>query len=207
MKQALGLPLALLALIVGFGLTSEYFLTRDTFIAIANDIPEETFRSCYLQGRAVTRVLDDLSEGFAVRVRSTPTYFVDGVNLSCRLLPVDNDEPRLVARRGGTQLPEAHTVDEAKDAAREAIMESLPKEIARKGEHFSLTLEHRGRLFIPYWVAYYQGSRLDVYDFLVLDADTGDVNDDAKDIVDRGFLMLDQMRIKAQPCFDVIRCW
>lgn len=39
MRRALGLPLALLALIVGFGLSSEYFLTRDTFIAIANEIP------------------------------------------------------------------------------------------------------------------------------------------------------------------------
>lgn len=42
MKQALGLPLALLALIAGFGSASEYFLTRDTFIAIANDIPALT---------------------------------------------------------------------------------------------------------------------------------------------------------------------
>ena len=57
----------------------------DTFaldFAVANDISEEAFRSCYLQGTAVTKVLGDLSEGFAVRVRSTPTYFVDGVPLS-----------------------------------------------------------------------------------------------------------------------------
>ena len=57
----------------------------DTFaldFAVANDISEEAFRSCYLQGNAVKRVLDDLTEGFAVRVRSTPTYFVDGVPLS-----------------------------------------------------------------------------------------------------------------------------
>jgi ribose transport system permease protein len=39
MKQALGLPLALAALIAGFGLSSDYFFSRDTFIAIANDIP------------------------------------------------------------------------------------------------------------------------------------------------------------------------
>jgi hypothetical protein len=57
----------------------------DTFaldFAVSNNISEEAFRSCYLQGSAVTRVLDDLAEGFAVRVRSTPTYFVDGVPLS-----------------------------------------------------------------------------------------------------------------------------
>lgn len=39
MKQALGLPLALVVLIVGFSLSSEYFFSRETFIAIANDIP------------------------------------------------------------------------------------------------------------------------------------------------------------------------
>jgi ribose transport system permease protein len=39
MKQALGLPLALLALVIGFGVSSEYFLTRETFLSIANDIP------------------------------------------------------------------------------------------------------------------------------------------------------------------------
>lgn len=39
MKQALGLPLALLVLIVGFGVSSDYFFSRDTFTAIANDIP------------------------------------------------------------------------------------------------------------------------------------------------------------------------
>lgn len=50
--------------------------------AVANDVPEESFRSCYLQGSAVTSVLADLSEGFAVRVRSTPTFFVDGVPIS-----------------------------------------------------------------------------------------------------------------------------
>jgi protein-disulfide isomerase len=57
----------------------------DTFaldFAVANDIPEEAFRACYLQGSAVASVLADLSEGFAVRVRSTPTFFVDGVPVS-----------------------------------------------------------------------------------------------------------------------------
>ncbi|MBK8598412.1 MAG: DsbA family protein [Holophagales bacterium] len=57
----------------------------DTFaldFAVSNGISEEAFRSCYLQGSSVKRVLDDLGEGFAVRVRSTPTYFIDGVPLS-----------------------------------------------------------------------------------------------------------------------------
>jgi ribose transport system permease protein len=39
MKNTLGLPIALAALVLFFGSSSEYFLTRDTFVAIANDIP------------------------------------------------------------------------------------------------------------------------------------------------------------------------
>lgn len=39
MKHALGLPLALLALILGFGFSTEYFLTRETFLTIANELP------------------------------------------------------------------------------------------------------------------------------------------------------------------------
>lgn len=57
----------------------------DTFaldFAVSNGISEEAFRSCYLQGSSTKRVLDDLAEGFAIRVRSTPTYFIDGVPIS-----------------------------------------------------------------------------------------------------------------------------
>lgn len=39
MKQTIGLPLALLALILGFGFSSDYFFSTDTLIAITNDIP------------------------------------------------------------------------------------------------------------------------------------------------------------------------
>ncbi len=39
MKQALGLPLALAVVVIGFGLSSEYFFTRETFLSIANDLP------------------------------------------------------------------------------------------------------------------------------------------------------------------------
>jgi ribose transport system permease protein len=39
MKQAFGLPLALLALILGFGFSSEYFFSIDTLLSIVNDIP------------------------------------------------------------------------------------------------------------------------------------------------------------------------
>ncbi len=57
----------------------------DTFaldFAVANGIPQLQFQSCYLQGRSVERVHEDMAEGFAVRVRSTPTYFVDGQPVS-----------------------------------------------------------------------------------------------------------------------------
>lgn len=42
MRHAIGLPLALLALILVFGLSSEYFFSRDTFFAISNDVPALT---------------------------------------------------------------------------------------------------------------------------------------------------------------------
>jgi protein-disulfide isomerase len=47
--------------------------------AVANDMPDAAFRGCYLQPRANEKILADLAEGFIVRVRSTPTYFIDGV--------------------------------------------------------------------------------------------------------------------------------
>jgi protein-disulfide isomerase len=50
--------------------------------AVANEVPEESFKSCYLQAKTSEKVIADLSEGFAVRVRSTPTYFIDGVAVS-----------------------------------------------------------------------------------------------------------------------------
>jgi ribose transport system permease protein len=42
MSRAFGLPLILLALILGFGFASEYFFSRDTLIAIVNEIPALT---------------------------------------------------------------------------------------------------------------------------------------------------------------------
>lgn len=54
----------------------------DAFVldfATASDVSQKELSSCYLQAASTKRVLEDLSEGYAVRVRSTPTYFVDGV--------------------------------------------------------------------------------------------------------------------------------
>ncbi len=50
--------------------------------AVANDLPEADFRACYLSPRTDKRVLQDVAEGFVIRVRSTPTYVVDGVLVS-----------------------------------------------------------------------------------------------------------------------------
>ncbi|MHB8798043.1 MAG: DsbA family protein [Thermoanaerobaculia bacterium] len=75
----------------------------DTFaldFAVANGMSEEAFRGCYLQGSAVTKVLEDLAEGFAVRVRSTPTYFVDGVPLSWFSDPLMEDYLRKTYLKG-----------------------------------------------------------------------------------------------------------
>lgn len=54
----------------------------DTFaldFALANDIPREVFSACYLQQKGNQKILADMTEGFTLRVRSTPTYFIDGV--------------------------------------------------------------------------------------------------------------------------------
>jgi protein-disulfide isomerase len=50
--------------------------------AVANDVPDPAFKGCYLQPKTNEKILSDLSEGFAVRVRSTPTYFIGGVAVS-----------------------------------------------------------------------------------------------------------------------------
>ena len=45
-------------------------------------MPDTTFKACYLQPKTNEKILADLAEGFTVRVRSTPTYFIDGVAVS-----------------------------------------------------------------------------------------------------------------------------
>ena len=50
--------------------------------AVANDLDEKAFRACYLQSKASEKIHTDLTEGWAMRVRSTPTYFIDGVYVS-----------------------------------------------------------------------------------------------------------------------------
>ncbi|HEX5856268.1 MAG TPA: thioredoxin domain-containing protein [Thermoanaerobaculia bacterium] len=50
--------------------------------AVANEIDERAFRACYLQAKASEKIHADLTEGWAMRVRSTPTYFIDGVYVS-----------------------------------------------------------------------------------------------------------------------------
>jgi protein-disulfide isomerase len=50
--------------------------------AVANDIDEKAFRACYLQAKASEKIHADLAEGWAMRVRSTPSYYIDGVFVS-----------------------------------------------------------------------------------------------------------------------------
>ena len=47
--------------------------------AVDNGVPENYFKGCYLQAKTDEKILGDLTEGWYVRVRSTPTYFIDGV--------------------------------------------------------------------------------------------------------------------------------
>ncbi len=50
--------------------------------ATANDFGDAAFRSCYLQAKSTQQILSNLTEGFGIRVRSTPSYFIDGVLVS-----------------------------------------------------------------------------------------------------------------------------
>ncbi|MCM3875282.1 MAG: DsbA family protein [Thermoanaerobaculia bacterium] len=50
--------------------------------AVANEIDEKAFRSCYLQAKASEKIHADLAEGWTMRVRSTPSYYIDGVFVS-----------------------------------------------------------------------------------------------------------------------------
>ena len=72
--------------------------------AYANDIPDAQFRACYLQAKSNDRIHADLTEGWALRVRSTPSYYVDGVFVSWF---TDNlmEEYLRTAYLGGKGLP------------------------------------------------------------------------------------------------------
>ena len=50
--------------------------------AYANDIKDQDFRACYLQAKSNDKIHADLTEGWALRVRSTPSYYIDGVLVS-----------------------------------------------------------------------------------------------------------------------------
>lgn len=50
--------------------------------AYANEIPDAQFRSCYLQAKSNDKINADLAEGWALRVRSTPSYYIDGAFVS-----------------------------------------------------------------------------------------------------------------------------
>jgi protein-disulfide isomerase len=50
--------------------------------AAANDVSEAQLKGCYLQEASSRKILSDLTEGFSIRVRATPTYIIDGVAVS-----------------------------------------------------------------------------------------------------------------------------
>lgn len=50
--------------------------------AVDSGVPEDYFKSRYLQAKSLEKILAELTEGWYVRVRSTPAYFVDGVAVS-----------------------------------------------------------------------------------------------------------------------------
>lgn len=68
--------------------------------AVDNGVPEAYFRGCYLHPQTGEKVLSDLAEGTAVRVRSTPAYFIDGVAVTWFADPVMEDFLRTTYQGG-----------------------------------------------------------------------------------------------------------
>ncbi|HQR47678.1 MAG TPA: DsbA family protein, partial [Thermoanaerobaculia bacterium] len=74
--------------------------------ALDSGVPERAFTGCYLQPRTNDRVLADLAEGWLVRIRSTPTYIVDGVSITWFADPLMEEFLRKTYL-GGKGLPAA----------------------------------------------------------------------------------------------------
>ena len=53
-----------------------------TSVRIASGVSSADFLSCYLQEDSFARVRKDLEEGYRLGVNSTPTYYIDGTELS-----------------------------------------------------------------------------------------------------------------------------
>jgi protein-disulfide isomerase len=81
----------------------------DTFaldFALSNDLPEEWFKGCYLKDSTSGRILADLTEGFALRVRATPTYIIDGVAVSWYADNLMEDYLRQTYLKGAANPPQ-----------------------------------------------------------------------------------------------------
>ena len=80
----------------------------DTFaldFATANDVKDDWFKGCYLKDSTCSRILSDLTEGFAIRVRATPTYIIDGVAVSWYADNVMEDYLRQTYLKGAAVAP------------------------------------------------------------------------------------------------------
>ena len=78
--------------------------------ATANDLPEEWFKGCYLKDSTCSRILADLTEGFALRVRATPTYIIDGVAVSWYADNLMEDYLRQTYLKGAPGAPQKGAV-------------------------------------------------------------------------------------------------
>ncbi len=75
--------------------------------AVDNGIPDASFRGCYLHQGTDEKILSDLAEGMAVRVRSTPSYFIDGVAVIWFADPLMEDFLRTTYLGGRDSSPPA----------------------------------------------------------------------------------------------------
>ncbi len=116
-------------------------------------------------------------------------------------MPDDFSQPRLVSRSSGTLFPVAYEPAYVRNTLRRHVIEKLPVDYSCEDGAFNLTIEYNGRYFFPFWVAYFQGARQDLFEIVVFDPLTGDASEIGKDIVEKGFILQEEARVDLPPWF------
>lgn len=128
-------------------------------------------------------------------------YHCDGVLLTMEALPDDYSEPQLVDRSSGTLFPVAFDPREARIHLQEHVILQLSGHPSNGDASFSLNIEYSGKFFFPFWVAYFQGVRPDLFELMVFEPLTGMATAIGKQIVNKGFILLDEAKIDLPPWF------
>jgi hypothetical protein len=89
----------------------------------------------------------------------------------------------------------------ARDRLREYVILQLPEHSSNGEAPFNLSIDYNGKYFFPFWVAYFQGARPDLFELMVFDPCTGLATAIGKQIVNKGFILLDEAKVDLPPWF------